>query len=243
MWPISVAQLLTASVIAGILGISSFILTATVLNPDVAIRLEPAHGTVLVGEQFKVSIIIDSNIPTNVFKGVLQFDPEKLSISSIDYNMSIADLWAEEPWYSNGDGTIGFIGGTTKPGGYTGSGTLITVTFDSKALGEATMHMSDVKILKHDGLGTEVALDEPIDAIFAVGEEALASQTVQSSVTKDSDIQIVRTIPNTDLNGDGKQSVADISIFMSDFISQNLRSDFSGDGKVDIKDLSFITAA
>ncbi len=242
MWQVPVVQLLTASVIAGILGVSSFILTASVFNPDVEMYLEPANGTVLVGEQFKVSLIVNSHIPTNVFKGVLQFDPEKLSVASIDYNTSIADLWAEEPWYSNGDGTISFIGGTTKPGGYIGSGTLITVTFASKALGEATMHMRDVQVLKHDGLGTEVPLDAPIDAIFAVGEESLQSKTVQSSVTEDSDIHIVRTIPNTDLNGDGKQSMADISIFMSDFMSQNLRSDFSGDGKVDIKDLSFITA-
>ncbi len=243
MWQVPMVQLLTASVIAGILGVSGFFLTATVFNPDVTIHLEPAHGTVLIGEEFKVSIIIDSHIPTNVFKGVLQFDPEKLSVTSIDYNTSIADLWAEAPWYSNGDGTISFIGGTTKPGGYVGSGTLITVTFASKTLGEATMQMNEVQVLKHDGLGTEVPLTEPIDAIFAVSEESLQSQTVQTSVTEESDIQIVRTIPNTDLNGDGKQSMTDISIFMSDYMSQNLRSDFSGDGKVDIKDLSFITAA
>lgn len=240
MWQFSLIQLLAASLIAGILGVSGFLLTATIFNSEVLVTLTPEYGTVVVGETFTVSIIVTSHTPTNVFKGILEFDTEKLAVSSIDYNTSIADLWAEEPWYNNGDGTISFIGGTTKPGGFVGSGALITVTFTSKATGDTTLSMSDMRVLKHDGSGTEASLPTPIDAIFTVSTSS-TTETIFSSSLKGPDVQIVATKPHTDLNNDGKRTMADISIFMTDLITKNLRSDFSGDGKVTLDDLKFLT--
>jgi hypothetical protein len=53
-------------------------------------------------------------------------------------------------------------------------------------------------------------------------------------------VSVLPTVPQTDLNNDGEQTIADVSIFMTDLITQNDRSDFNQDGTVDLKDLSIL---
>lgn len=241
MFNIPAAQVLLASVIAGVIGISGLLFGTTVMEAPVSITLQPIHSTKVVGETFVTTLEVDSTIPVNVFKGLLVFDPEKLAVSSIDYNTSIADLWAEEPWYSNGEGTINFTGGTTASGGFTGKGTLVTVTFTAKNTGEAKVRLADMQVLQHDGLGTEASLATPIDSVFNVSEEVLSKETVFKSALEGPIVAVVPERKNRDLNGDGKQSMADVSIFMTDFVSKNLRSDLNGDGAVTLEDLSILT--
>ena len=82
-------------------------------------------------------------------------------------------MWAEKPWYENGAGTIKFIGGTTRKGGFFGTGSLITITFRAHGTGDAVVRVRDARILAHDGLGTDVPLGEPIDSLFSVALDAL----------------------------------------------------------------------
>jgi hypothetical protein len=235
MWQASLARFLIASIIAGVIGISGFLLSATVHKSEVTVHIEPNTGITIVGETFTTTLVVDSPFPTNVFRGVLYFDTSKLAIERIDYNTSLADLWAEEPWYSNGAGTLTFTGGTTKPGGFTGRDTLITITFRSTALGEARVGMKEVQVLKHDGLGTEAPLSQPIEALFT------ATPSVRADSSKISEVHIVTAIPDTDLNDDGTVNMIDVSVFLGDLITQNPRSDFSGDGRVTADDSTFFT--
>lgn len=230
-----------ASVIAGILGISGFLMAPLVVEKAISVRIEPQQGTVIEGDTFTIKIVVDSNTPINVFKGLLRFDDQKLAVESIDYNTSIADLWAEEPWYSNGDGTLNFIGGTTQSGGFTGEGSLVTVTFKAKATGEASIYMEEMQILAHDGLGTNLPITVPIDAVFAISTEQLELETKLATSVPGPILTVVSAAPDTDLNDDGKQSLADTSIFMSDLVTKNPRSDFNQDGAVNLKDLSILT--
>ena len=114
--------------------------------PEALIRIEPRERSLLVGDPLEIRIIVDSSVPVNVFAGELYFTHDVLRVSSIDYNTSIADLWAELPWYSNGDGVVHFGGGTTQQGGFVGSGTLINITFDTVAIGEGVVSLSGPKI-------------------------------------------------------------------------------------------------
>ena len=237
----ALAQLLMASVIAGILGVSGFLMTPLIIEKTISVSIEPQHGTAVIGESFTIEVIVDSPTSVNVFKGLIQFDSEKLAVSSIDYNTSIADLWAEEPWYSNGDGTINFIGGTTKSGGFIGDGTLLSVTFTAKASGEASIYLKDMQILAHDGLGTTLPVSIPIDTIFAISTEQLQSETKLDMSVSGPTVTVFPAPPDTDLNDDGKQTIADTSIFMADIVTRNLRSDFNQDGVVNLKDLSILT--
>lgn len=241
MLHVPLAQVLMASVIAGILGISGFLMTPLVVEKLISVSIEPEQGTVIVGEPFTIHVVVDSPTPVNVFKGLVLFDASKLAVQTIDYNTSIANLWAEEPWFSNGDGTVAFTGGTTIPGGFSGEGTLLSITFISKAPGEAAINIEDMQILAHDGLGTIVPLRVPIDAIFAISTTQLEAETKLVTDVTGPTLTVVSAPPDTDLNDDGKQTLADTSIFMADLMTKNLRSDFNQDGSVTIKDLSILT--
>lgn len=202
-------------------------------------QIIPQAGWPVLNELVTVSVLVGATTPVNVFKGDITFDPTFLTVESIDYNNSLADLWALEPWYSNGDGTLNFAGGTTKTGGFTGKDTLLTITFKTKKVGDARVKLHDVEILKHDGLGTEAETGETIDTLFTVRNNLPEEANVKIS-NKKSDIYVMSDTKPIDLNGDNKQSLVDVSMFMADFLAQNPRSDFDKDGKVSLADFNVI---
>lgn len=233
---------LSQYIIAGILtafGLASVIIGSQ-LGDQADMRIEPQHGTIVVGETFDVSLIVEATTPVNVFGGELNFDPSIVQVESIDYNTSVADLWAEEPWYSNGDGTLNFAGGTTQKGGFLGSDSLLKVKLKTLKPGQAELGMKNVRILKHDGLGTDVTISGTIDAIYAVKENSTSTQKLLEKDIEGPTFRVLTQKPDTDLNKNGRQSVADISIFMADLATQNKRSDFNEDGKVGTADLNIL---
>lgn len=230
---------LLASIIAS-LGLVGIFMTTIMPTAPADMHVEPPQGSAVVGETFSIQIIVESQEPVNVFKGLLRFDPAVLQVESIDYNTSVADLWAVEPWYSNGEGTLNFIGGTTRPGGFVGEEALITVTFVTTEVGSTRLTMDEVRILRHDGLGTDAPITTPIDALFTIDQAELAQKTVVQKTALGPELDVLPQAPSTDLNNDGKQTIADTSIFMSHLATQNLRSDFNMDGRVGIRDLSIL---
>lgn len=243
MIPLSIGRLLAASVVVAILGLGSVLVLPIKVDPAVDIRVEPNAQTVTLNEPFTVTVLVEASAPVNVFKGNLHFDPEVMVVNSISYNSSIADLWAEEPWYSNGAGTINFIGGTTRAGGFTGTDSLLSVTFLPVTAGNAVLTLHEARVLLHDGLGTDATLADPIDGLFTVAQEVIEEQTVFKKSGEESKVAITPKEPTTDLNNDGKQTIADLSIFMRHLVTQDPASDFNGDGTVGSADLSILMAA
>ncbi len=235
-------QALAAGAIVALLSLMGVILVPDRRESLADMTIDPPLGLYEVGEEFKIHVMVRADVPTNVFKGEVLFDPTKLQIRGIDYNTSIADLWAERPWYENGEGTLNFIGGTTVRGGFVGTGPLISVTFRTLSTGDASVKIHDARILAHDGLGTDVTLREPIDALFEVSEEKIAAETIAQPIAKPSQISVI-DVKRTDLNGDGVQSILDMSIFMSNLMGEDARYDFNNDGTVDTKDLSILMGA
>lgn len=233
---------LTASALLGVLAIAGFVFVP-MGEPKAEMRIEPAHSSAKAGDTIAVSVVVESLESVNVFGGTIYFDPSLLTVEKIDYNTSIADLWAIKPWYDNGAGTLNFGGGTTKPDGFTGVGSLITITFRTLKDGGGTLSIGDARILKHDGLGTDAQLKEPIDAILDVSEPTdpdniLIHQTTGTTYSVGASTPPPPPPPSTDLNGDGKQGVADVSILLLHIGGSEARYDFNQDGRVDIKDLS-----
>lgn len=211
------------------------------LTAKATMSIVPSNTTLHRGDTFTVDITVDSRVPANVFAGELTFDNRILAVTAIQYNTSIADLWAERPWYENGAGTVNFGGGTTKSGGFTGSGTLMSITFNTIGEGSGIMALRDARILRHDGLGTDATLRENIDTIITVSGAAHlrlddGTRTLPYTVTDEAP----EPPHTTDLNGDGKQSLSDVSIFMRYLTQGDLRGDFDNDGKVGTKDLARI---
>jgi hypothetical protein len=230
--------------IAGIFGLvagASLLANSFGAFPQADMRTEAELHTRIVGEEFEVQLVVESSIPVNAFSGDLTFNTDVLSVARIDYNTSIANLWVQEPWYSNGEGTINFAGGTTKAGGFQGTGTLITVTFTTLKEGQGFIGITNARILQHDGLGSETNLEQPIDAIFTIENSTGNSVDVlHKSDPKSTWFNVQKEKPSTDLNADGEQTIADVSIFMMQMVSQNMQSDFNEDGKVSATDLSIL---
>lgn len=240
---LTLGRVLIAGVGAAILGIGGFLAMPSAALPEADIRIEPTSQLVIIGDTFTVNVIVESSIPVNVFAGELLFDPAAVTIESISYNTSIADIWAERPWYSNGAGTLNFIGGTTNADGFLGEGTLLSITLKPTVTGKRSIELSEARILRHDGLGTDATLKPSVDAVFTVNNEQIERETVvKRSGTKVS-VAIATKTPTTDLNGDGKQSLADVSIFMQTLITQDPIADFNGDGKINTADLSILLEA
>ncbi|MCD5382094.1 MAG: hypothetical protein LR017_02125 [Candidatus Pacebacteria bacterium] len=137
---------LIASAVVGFATILGFVVLPTDTQPVTAIRMEPTTIRVQSDNTFEIRIVVNAGEPTNVFAGELFFDHTVLRVASIDYNTSIAELWAETPWYSNGDGTLNFTRGTTKRGGFEGEGDLMTIRFTSIAEGEGVITMNTASI-------------------------------------------------------------------------------------------------
>lgn len=232
--------LLGVIALIGLTAIVGFAVVPPLLSPEAEMRITPARSMALVGEEFTVDIIVTAAIPVNVFAGELRFDPDVLSIARIDYNTSVADLWAERPWYSNGEGTLNFTGGTLRSGGFIGTESLITVTFRTLREGNASLTLREVHILQHDGLGTETELGKPIDSIVEVGTPEIEEQNLVREVMLGEEVAVVEQLPATDLNGDGRHSMADLSIFMLHIAGNDPRYDFNGDGKVNTVDLNIL---
>jgi hypothetical protein len=233
---------LLASAFLGFIAVLGFVMVPQDSALNTSMRLEPLSKVLTIGETFTVDVVVESSVPVNAFAGELFFDTKSLAIQAIDYNTSIADLWAEKPWYSNGEGTINFIGGTTRTGGFIGTDKLITVTFKATSQGSGSLFIRDAQIVQHDGLGTDAPLSKPIDALFTITPEQ-ATGTPSNLLVQDSigsTYRVVEEKPSTDLNGDGKQTIADISIILINIGSTQLRYDLNQDGKVDLKDMAII---
>lgn len=229
---------LVASSILAIATMAGYEILPHLSEPVARIRIEPATASVETGQLLTVRVVVDSSVPVNVFGGELHFNKDVLAVDGISYNTSIADLWAIRPWYSNGEGTLNFGGGTTRTGGFTGSDTLLTVMFKTIGDGGGSVTLDNIQILLSDGLGTRAAIGEPIDALFTV----ITPQQIDDRDTLLT-YSVAEKFPSTDLNGDNVQGIADLSIFMLNVTTQNKRSDFNGDGDVDTKDLSILLSA
>ncbi len=239
MFGIELSRLIAASVIMAVMTISGLLLVSG--DPaDAAIGLFPQTQIGDFGDTVISTVVVESRVPVNVFAGELHFDPTRLAVESIVYNESIADLWAEAPWYENGDGTITFAGGSTQTGGFTGEGALLTITFRTLSAGKSVVTISNAQVLKHDGLGTEANLALPLESIFTIADPALAPVIIATTENETTAILIAPPMTSHDLNSDGKQSIADISVWFLHYVSGDIRGDFTGDGKTTTADLSIL---
>lgn len=229
---------LVATAVVGLLAALGVALTGA-LPDGVRMSLVTDVGDyILVGEEFTVAIEVATNVPTNVYAGEVHFDSKIFTVKSIDYNTSIANLWAEEPWYSNGDGTVNFAGGTTAEGGFVGSDNILHITFKTLKAGAGEIGLKDAHILLYDGLGTDAKLAprKPI----VIGSQPQQTQLNARPISKDTSVSVREDAPSYDLNNDGKVSLGDVSMFMANLKSSDKRFDLNADGKIGLRDLNML---
>jgi hypothetical protein len=117
-------------------------------------------SVVSASQQFTVPLKVDTaGQAINAAEVSIHFDPKKLQVVSVNKDNSFFQLWIDnQPSFSNDTGDITFAGGIPTPG-FTGAGTIGSVTFQPKLPG-ATQLTYDEKsrMLLNDGVGTAVTL-------------------------------------------------------------------------------------
>jgi hypothetical protein len=105
--------------------------------------LVPKTETVSIGDEWEVDLRIDSeDVGFNAAQAAIRFSKDLLEITKLDRSRSIFNIWLEDPIFSNEEGTISFIGGSTA--GYSGKSLLVLkIIFKVKGTGVAEIIFSD----------------------------------------------------------------------------------------------------
>src|SRR3990167_3011250 len=126
-----------------------------------SLYFSPSSGSVIAGQNFSIVIRVNTGgVAINAPEGSVVFDSAKIQITSISKSGSIFTIWAEEPKFSNAEGTVEFAGGVPNPGYSGASGTVFTVNFKAKTAttikGYTDIVMVSGAILANDGEGTNI---------------------------------------------------------------------------------------
>jgi len=136
--------------------VTLFFLASSGTTLAATLQISPNTGVYTSGSIFTVRAVLNtSGAAINAAEGTLRFNPQELSVVSVDRSASIFNLWVTEPTFSNSAGTISFSGGL--PSGYTGAaGNIFSVTFRANAAATARLSYTDGAVLANDGRGTNI---------------------------------------------------------------------------------------
>ncbi|MFY9461710.1 MAG: hypothetical protein WAP51_00715 [Candidatus Sungiibacteriota bacterium] len=134
-----------------------------------SLYFSPSTGSYAVGSPITLNVYVSSaDQAMNAASGVISFPNNKLEVTSLSKTGSIFTLWVQEPSFSNSVGMVNFEGIVLNPG-FTGSGgKVLSITFKTKAAGNAPLTFSSGSALANDGKGTNI-LTGLGDANFSIG--------------------------------------------------------------------------
>lgn len=118
----------------------------------------PSSGNYVQGENFTISVLVNTEQSINAVSGVVTFPTEYVEVIALSTVDSIVNLWVLNPSFSNGGdtGNVTFEGIILNPG-YSGSyGKIVNIVFRIKKVGVASLLFSESAILANDGKGTNV---------------------------------------------------------------------------------------
>jgi hypothetical protein len=174
----------------------------------------------VTGENVHIALNIDTKLPINAVGGTVVFPPEFLAIDTFSRDTSIIDLWAEEPTFSNENGTLHLSGGIvpkeTKDGDH---GTVLVASFRALKAGKAAISMKDGQLLAANGEGTNIITGSNVLTLYIHDQGKISP----------------------DMNGDGVLSISDVNtLYLKTFRAYNPRYDLNGDGKVSWADVKML---
>ncbi len=121
------------------------------------LKIKTTKSTYQVGDTISVKIILSStDQPANALSGTLIFPSDKLTVSSLNKNNSLINIWIQEPSFSNPNGQVLFEGAILNPGYLGSTGQILTVVFKAKKAGAVNLAFSRGSILASDGQGTAI---------------------------------------------------------------------------------------
>ncbi len=121
------------------------------------LSFNPSSGYFTTGNIFTLNVLVDSqSTAINDAEVTVSFPSNLLEVMSVSKSDSIFSLWVEDPSFSNSAGTVSFDGGVPTPG-FTGTaGKILSIVFQVKKAGIASVIFSSAVVRANDGYGTNV---------------------------------------------------------------------------------------
>jgi hypothetical protein len=238
-------------VLAGVLGVSALLVyhTGDLLDllassissfsgATTTVFFTPYGGeTLQPGDSATIDVNVNTRVPINALGATISYPKDSLEIVSISKEKSFFDLWTEDTAIAEEAGEIRFSGGTTKQGGITGTGTVLTLIVRAKTPGVAQLVFKNVQVFPNNASGKAIETQTHALTYTIQKAEALASSGGGSS----SQPAASPSLQNPDLNNDGKINLIDLSILTFKMMSgYSPRYDLNANGSVGLDDLSIL---
>ena len=157
----------------------------------------PISQSVNMGDTVSVSVMVStSGQVINAVSGVLSFPKDLLEVSSVSATGSIINFWANDPKFSNSEGTVNFEGVIMSPGYSGNNGRVLKINFKIKTTGQADLQFGTASILANDGNGTDITSGKGT-ATISIKEKIIPLQKVTPIEQKIE--PVVETPPPTNL--------------------------------------------
>ena len=217
----------------GYLGIANIVST----SPS-AISLELTTSVVGKGSDFQINVYASAKVPVNAIDIAISYPADTIEVLGVDKGQSVVTLWTEEPKAENG--LITLTGGTYRKG-FIGKHLVATVNARALKDGKANFFVKKAELLAGDGKASLVATD-----LVSGRADISVTTNTTGGVANDQvsgDVKQIAVYVVTDINGDGKVSMSDITTFMSHWFSKDTLYDFNNDGKMSINDFSILLSS
>ncbi len=134
------------------------ILTASLQSAFAAnLSISPSSVTTKVGKTFTVDLVVNNNTDAiNAAAALVTFPVGTLAVTSVSKAGSFISLWAEEPTYSNENGTFKLEGVALNPGFNKATGKIVSITFKALQEGNVSIAVKSGQVLANDGNATDV---------------------------------------------------------------------------------------
>ncbi len=205
---------------------------ATVLTQNTSyLVLNPSKNAIQEGDRFSIDVFVFAHQPVNAIDISIAYPPSQATITGIDAGASVITLWTEEPYFENN--TVYLRGGTFRKG-FQGQHFIARINAEAKQSGIASIEAENIRLLAGDGSGSEVAVTSQ------QGQSSVQIQIANENGEVAGSVNIIKII--SDIDGDGKVDLRDVSIFMSAWRNKDIIYDFNGDGRMTFRDFGIILA-
>lgn len=194
------------------------------------ITIATSETSVTRDQEFFVTVSVTAHVAVNAVDLVLSYPEDKIEVVGIDTGTSVITLWTENPYFK--DGKIYLRGGTFRKG-FIGEHSIARIKVRAIEAGNARIFVSESALVAGDGKGTPI----PVANDDGKNEVKIAVLGADGVLSGEATISII-----TDMDGDGKVDLKDISTFMAAWFTKAKTYDFDGDGRMTFRDFSIILA-
>lgn len=193
------------------------------LYPNTLVLSSQEDPFLFVDETITLDLVLDASNKINVIGSTITYPPLGLSVEDIRFDDSPINLWVQEPVTQQELGVISFGGGIVldEEQGFSGTSTILHVTFKTLKEGISPIQLEGALLLAHDGNGTNVLTRAQNISIYTRGE----------------------AYPTPDVNGDGILTLKDVTeTYLQTFTEYDHHYDINNDKQISATDVSLLYA-